>query len=256
MKRAMLKCTKIISFILILSILTVNGTHLVYATEVLTNIDIQDSTDDGAVKKDLTFLEGSIGETYIVYTYEENNETYKIVEYANEEYTNIYSEIYILNANNTFDLQYTQTYITDEKGIVKISFNRNGVTENRIISPEETRFFEQTPFSSNSEWITSVTNSYKGGLRGLTYAAIYGIIKGICIYYFTGDAKGAVVEGVTTVTDYLFTNGLDKIYYRSVYNWRHSPKNYLVMDETSHISYYTDSAHKYYMGYTYSEWIY
>lgn len=248
MRQIVLKCKKIIAASLMVAILMTNAGFVTYASEITTEANVQNSTDVNSVKEDLTLLEGTLGDTYLEYTYEENNETYKVVEYANEEYTNIFSKVYLLDDSGVYNLQYTQTFTMDENGEVDIVIDKNGTVENRTISSRETICSESAPFATNNEWITSSSDSYKGGLKGLTYAAIYGIIKGVLIAKIKGDVKGGIITGVTTVTDYIFKNGLEKVYYHSVYNWRRSPKNYFLIDETASVSYYKDSAHKYFIS--------
>ena len=93
MRQKVLKCKRIIAASLLVAILTTNVGFVTYASEITTEANVQNSTDMNSVKEDLTLLEGTLGDTYLEYTYEENSETYKVIEYANEEYTNIFSKL-------------------------------------------------------------------------------------------------------------------------------------------------------------------
>lgn len=151
MRQKVLKCKRIIAASLLVAILTTNAGFVTYASEITTEANVQNSTDMNSVKEDLTLLEGTLGDTYLEYTYEENSETYKVIEYANEEYTNIFSKVYLLDDSAVYNLQYTQTFTMDENGEVDITIDKNGIIENRTISSGETICSESVPFATNNE---------------------------------------------------------------------------------------------------------
>lgn len=68
-------------------------------------------------------------------------------------------------------------------------------------------------------------------------------------------AAGAILTGISTIAQIYFTNNVDNVYYHAIYNWRHSSRNYYVIEETQWTNFYLDSGHTYYFNYTYYEWL-
>lgn len=67
-------------------------------------------------RKNLHFIEGKLGDSHIVYTYEENNKQYKAIETSSDDFKNVTSMIYCLNETGNYILQSTQNFSIDDNG--------------------------------------------------------------------------------------------------------------------------------------------
>lgn len=104
--------------------------------------------------------------------------------------------------------------------------------------------------------MTRYEDGSRGGLKGLAISALISVVAAIATYYTAGALSSAAVAGASTIAAGIFGQNSDKVYYHAIYNWRHSPKNYLVIDETEWTDFYLDSSHIYSLGHTYAEYIY
>lgn len=211
------------------------------------------SEAEGA-RTNLQFLEGNPGDTYLVYTYEQDGNTYKAVEQSSEDFRNVSAHIYWLNENGDFVENSSQQLTINEQGNPEITIkNANGITENRIIDVSSDTVKSA---STRSEWVTQYANGSRGNLRGLAYSTLVAVVAAIATYFSTGALSAAAIAGAGTIASGLFNQNSNSVYYYAIYNWRHSPKNYLVIDETEWTEFYLDSGHNYSLGHTYAEYIF
>lgn len=82
------------------------------------------------------------------------------------------------------------------------------------------------------------------------------MVAAIATYYTVGALTSAMVAGASAIASGLFNQNSSTVYYYAIYNWRRSPKNYFVIDETEWTEFYLDSGHKYSLGHTYAEYIF
>lgn len=87
-------------------------------------------------KENFNYLEGKPGDTHLVYTYESNGSTYKVIENASENFDEVNSTIYVEDENGKFVEFATQNLTVDDSELNHIT-NINGVitTEKQDISP-------------------------------------------------------------------------------------------------------------------------
>ena len=94
------------SIILAMSIiLSLFFTNTVQAANKITNIQ-NESTN---LRTNLTFLEGTPGDSYLIYTYIENGQKYKVIEYVDDEFMNVKSKVYCIDSNNNYIETKSQT---------------------------------------------------------------------------------------------------------------------------------------------------
>lgn len=249
------KKLKIMSAVLSLSLLATYMTPVTINAATVSNESVMTfaSEAEGA-RTNLKFLEGNPGDTHLVYTYEQEGNTYKAIEESTEDFRYVSARIYWLNENGDFVENSSQQLRINEEGNPEISItNANGETENRTI---DVRSNVVKTVSSRSEWVTQYGNGSRGNLKGLAYSTLVAVVAAIATYYTAGALSSAVVAGVSTIASGLFNQNTNTVYYYAIYNWRHSPKNYLVIDETEWTEFYLDSGHNYSLGHTYAEYIF
>jgi hypothetical protein len=105
---------------------------------------------------------------------------------------------------------------------------------------------------SSYDWITQYSDG-NNSIKGMTISQIIGVI-GIIASAFSSGA-GIVLGGISGIAQVYFTNCVDNVYYHKIYNWRHSERNYFVIEETEWTDFYLDSRHSYYIDHTYYEWL-
>lgn len=76
-------------------ILSLFFTNTVQAANKITNIQ-NESTN---LRTNLTFLEGTPGDSYLIYTYIENGQKYKVIEYVDDEFMNFKSKVYCIDGH-------------------------------------------------------------------------------------------------------------------------------------------------------------
>lgn len=60
-------------------------------------------SDDGSSRSNITYLEGEAGDPYLVYTYEEDGRTYKVIDEATEDFSTVESQIFVQNESGLFE---------------------------------------------------------------------------------------------------------------------------------------------------------
>lgn len=211
--------------------------------------------NEEAVRTNINFIEGQPGDTYLVYTYNENDENYKIIETATSDFSYVNSTIYLLDNTGVYVPISTQECSTDSFGNRLITIqNESGQIENRVISQEIEEQEQGTivsPQIDDYEWITSYDsgNTY---IKDLTISALISVITSIATSKM-GNVGKTVINGIANVANAYFGFNATWAYYYRIYNTRHSPYNYLIIEETQHTEYYEDAAHTKYLHYTYAE---
>lgn len=219
------------------------------------------ASDVAGERTNIQFLEGTPGDTHLIYTYEQNGNTYKSVENASEDFQNVECKIFQLNENGAYVENSTQRISMDNKGNPRIMIeSATGDIEQRTITiPSSTSSILQSDSVTRIpewEWITEYHDGVKIDLKGLAISVLISVIAAIATYYTVGALSTASVAGASTVAAGLFGQNADKVYYHAIVNWRHSPKNYHVIDETEWTEFFLDSSHIYSLGHTYAEYIF
>lgn len=210
-------------------------------------------------RNNLTYLEGQPGDQRLVYTYEQNGEVYKVVEEANEDFSEVNSTFYLLSDQNEFEVNSSQ-HLEKKNNDITITFenSQSEIYDTKSIPIELSEDGAKISTQQTEwEWITQYKNGKKTGLKGLGVSSLISILASIATYYTSGIAAAVAVGLVSNAANRLFASGSSTTYYYAVYNWRHSPKNYLVIDEAQTTSFYLDAQHTYRIGNpVYVEYIY
>lgn len=251
---------KILSTILSLALL---ATTLSPATVKAANAasEIVVASDVVGERTNIQFLEGNPGDTHLVYTYNQNGNTYKVVENASENFQKVECQIFQLNENGTYVKNSTQRVSVDNEGNPQITIeSATGDIEQRIIdvSSGASSFLQSDSVARipEWEWITEYYDGSRVGLKGMAISALISVVASIAIYYTVSALSAAAVAGASTIASGLFGQNAEKVYYHAICNWRHSPKNYFVIDETEWTEFFLDSSHIYSLGHTYAEYIF
>lgn len=247
---------KILSSALCLSMLMTGITSVnVSALENLTNVASYDVKGD---KTNFIFLEGTPGDTHLVYTYEQNGNTYKVVENASDDFKKVESIIYLLDANGSFIENSFQESNVDENGNAYVTFKDiNGESNTIVANPVDNRQTQSSisPQATDWEWHTYYRDGRTGSLLNLTISVAVSVIAAAVTA--GASATGQLIfSGLSGVASYAITNNISSLYFHSVHNWRHSSKNYVVIDETIATNYYYDAGHSVGAGYSYAEYIF
>lgn len=78
----------------ILSPTQVNATNIASETRVASDVDGE--------RTNVQFLEGTPGDTYLIYTYQQDGNMYKAIETATEDFRNVKCQIFQLNASGNY----------------------------------------------------------------------------------------------------------------------------------------------------------
>lgn len=205
-------------------------------------------------RKNLHFIEGKLGDSHIVYTYEENSKQYKAIETSSDDFKSATSMIYCLNEAGNYILQSTQNFSIDDNGNPEILITtKDGDNKYQKLNLEMN---EENGISLTGEWATHYYNGSKGGLKGLALSVLVSVVAAVATYYTAGALSTAMVSGASTIATALFNRNSSVVYYHLIRNTRISPKNNFVIDETNYTTFYLDSTHKYSLGSTYAEYIF
>lgn len=249
------KNSKVLSTILCMVLLvTCLVPTSVKATGITTDPVMTIASDATGERTNLNFLNGNAGDTHLAYTYEQNGNTYKVLEDSTEDFKNVDSYIYRLNTDGNFVEDSTQHVTINDEGnpeITIVSADGESVSRTLDISSDNLQ-----SLSTRSEWVTQYANGSRSGLKGLAISALVAVVAAVATYYSAGALTSAVVAGASAIASGLFNQNASTLYYYAIYNWRHSPKNYLVIDETEWTEFYLDSGHNYSLGTTYAEYIF
>ena len=219
------------------------------------------ASDIAGERTNIQYLEGVPGDTHLVYTYQQNGNMYKAVENATEDFQNVECQIFQLNKNGTYVENSTQhVSIDDQENLIIMIESAAGNIEQRTIditsNPSSTMQSNSNARVPEWEWITEYYDGSRGGLKGLGISALISVVAAIATYYSAGVLTAALVTGASTIASGLFGQNAEKVYYHAIRNWRHSPKNYFVIDETEWTEFFVDSSHIYPLGHTYAEYIF
>lgn len=247
---------KVLSVILSM-IITVTNLMSMYIFAAELSIGGISASDLEGERTNITYLEGKPGDTHLIYSYEQNGNIFKVVESSTDDFECVESHIFQLNEQGEYiENSIQQVTIGDNGNPEIVIFSSDGDVEWRTIDITHMEVDGSSVCVENWEWITQYYDGSRGGLKGLAISALISVISAIATYYSAGALTAGVVAGASTIASALFAQNAEKVYYHTIYNWRHSPKSYFVIDETEWTEFFIDSSHIYSLGYTYDEWIY
>lgn len=219
---------------------------------------VEENTEEISQERtNITYLDGQPGDTYLVYTWEEGGKKYKAVDNSNNDFSNVYSTIYVLDSKGNYVVDSIQEVGIGTDGMMTITIDNADETKEVRKSENLANLtnvsFGVDPLINKYDWITD----YEDGstyIKNLTISALIAEI-GYVATALSGPVGGAIATGVTAVANTLFAINAKWAYYHKIYNWKHSERNYHVIEKTEWTEFYSDSAHQKYLGHTYYEWL-
>ena len=212
------------------------------------------------VRSNLNFEVGKPGDNYLVYTYTENEKDYKVIEFSDMKYKNVYSEIYIKNdVGNYVHHQNKETQISDNGIYSLTTVNSNGkVNVEESSLPKEEINYEGISPKLVSQYYTDpgtgkwLYRNFNGNARisNMTIAGIASVL-GTAVSIAIGGPTGVYVgNALSAIAASYFSVSADRAYYRVNYKWMMSKLQpvALVLRENAVTNYYLDSGHRYHVG--------
>lgn len=201
-----------------------------------------------SLKKDnFNYLEGKPGDTHLVYTYDSNGSTYKVVENASENFDKVNSTIYTKNNTGIFVKYATQNLTvnnstfklrTDENGIVTTevqdlsSVKESDVLNNKISSRRLASGSYQGYKVSSWKHLDTIKGSNR--IEKYTVTAVTAVLVYIATDAATGGLSTAAVVAIGAVANKIVDEAIPYVYYRQFYyekkliNPPYSLKNFVV----------------------------
>lgn len=250
---------KLMSLFLVFSLVVMGTVQVSAATNpAVNNVALTANERSAGMRTNLIFHEGKAGDTHLVYTYDQDGKSFKVVEDFSEGLTNGSSTTYLKNPDGNYVVFSTQEVSTTPNGdlVITLADTKRHVEKHVIPAAEKLNSGAQSKASaSGDEWVTQ-TISGSTNITNFTINAIIAACAAIATYYCGSPAGQAAIAGLSSLAVSFYNYNATTAYYYSIYNWRHSPRDYFVIDETEWTDWYTDSAHNNYTGYTYYEYIY
>lgn len=181
-------------------------------------------------KSNFNYLEGKPGDAHLVYTYESNYKTYKVIESASEDFEKVNSTIYVKNDEGSFEKYATQkltidnyisTLETNENGNVSVEkqnllpFNKAEVINGNINSSNILSSSYQGYKVSNWKYINVINSSTK--ITNYSATAVFAIIVYIAADAATDGISGAVVAAISAVAGKIVDEAIPVVYYKQNY---------------------------------------
>lgn len=213
-------------------------------------------------KQNFNILEGKPGDTHLVYTYESNGNTYKVEEYANKDFTEVNSTIYVKNAEGEFVDHATQHATVDtQNSIFQVTTNENGLIETETqdfgMDTTDLSTIPNIPVRPDRGDLITPFDSYMGGavsawyygsytdgstrIQRMTVTAVTALLIGIA----TASNPAAVVSSIV-ISNLAITYVLDEVplvYYKRRYAEKKSlVATTLIVGSKWDTIYYTDSS--------------
>ena len=218
-------------------------------------VPIDDVSHMTTARTNLTFLVGQVGDPYLVYTYEEQGKTYKVIDETFENGAIVKSQIFEQQKNGNF------TKIRDQKlevlpsGDITFDMDNGGKITTELVYDASAEMVPSaiSPFGYG-EWTTLETNG-SSTFKNKTIAAIATILVAIITRGCSLIINIAASLLSNEATEY-FKADASKAYYHKTYSWKTREDNVLVISgEAVHVQYFYDAAHDHYVGEYYKEYI-
>lgn len=265
---------KIISIVLVLVIINLYPLIIMgFSDENYFNAINPTNTQQSSIKSNFNFIQTNINDE-VVYTYNEDNEIYKVVENINMDLKRINSKIYKLNEVKTWDLiseiktNITVLPLNNNNSIIEIK----STTNNKITSVN--KFYINRSFlknqtntsmllSSNSKIKTSSV-TYEWRYDGITYGSNkiikYTLSTVIAVLTaIAGAANGDVVtlacaEAINNIAQNIIADNIPTVYWKmkSWTKWLTSGNGlWYTVGSKVEVWYYSDSNRTQQIGYSY-----
>lgn len=230
-------------------------------------------------KSNFNYLEGKPGDTHLVYTYDSNGSTYKVIENSSDNFDEVNSTIYLEDNSGVF-VKYSTQKTTVNNNIVTHTTDVNGevTTETQDLSPKKSDLLNgdvNSPLYSNIYNSLMVKPPVGGGggcgtyegydltcwehintHNGSTYiwnwtvSSVTALVVGIACDGFS--LSGPVTGAVSVLVGKIVDSTLPRIYYRQYYYEKRLENPPLalanfVVGSKWHTKWYEDSYHKTYL---------
>lgn len=220
---------KLIASILAFTIcLTAFNSTVAFAATNVTNQEMNQSLLS-LKKSNYNYLEGKPGDTHLVYTYESNNDTYKVIENADDNFEKVNTTIYVENTEGVFVKYATQT-LTINNFTSTLTTNENGyvTTEQQDLLP--TKKSQNNNFISSalaagsyqgykvSNWKQMSTTNSSTRITNYSATAVFAVIAYIAADGATDGLSGAVVAAISAVAGKIIDEAIPIVYYRQIYS--------------------------------------
>lgn len=180
-------------------------------------------------KSNYNYLEGKPGDTHLVYTYESNNDTYKVIENADDNFEKVNTTIYVENTEGVFVKYATQT-LTINNFTSTLTTNENGyvTTEQQDLLPakksQNNNFISSALAAGSyqgykvSNWKQISTTNSSTRITNYSATAVFAVIAYIAADGATDGLSGAVVAAISAVAGKIIDEAIPIVYYRQIYS--------------------------------------
>jgi hypothetical protein len=241
-------------------------------------------TELSLAKYNYKFLEGEIGDKYLVYTYESNGSKFKVVEESNDSFTKVESKIYKKDELDNFEEYAQQVFeISNSMSILTTIVNNNIEVEKQNFDLLDNLSTSSFNIGIEKETINSIKdiNSIKGSngiyngyevtswlyqgvtkssvnVSSYTITAVSSLLFHMVTKRFSGEPLASVISVVSGITTTIITNHISVIFYERFYyekklvNPPFSLQNFVVGSKWSTYI-YEDPYHNQLVGHTIDE---
>lgn len=122
------------------------------------NVFAKESSSSAVVRQNLNFITGKPGDTYLVYIYDENDTSYKVVESSDKNFENVNSTIYKLNSKKVYEVYSTEAVKLLINDDITIAVKENGNVYTNTIVPDDTNDSNDV-VAPTSKSVSSLANS-------------------------------------------------------------------------------------------------
>jgi hypothetical protein len=237
---------KITALVLTVSMaITALPSSIYAATPVGNNASVKEVVSQG--KQNLTIINNDLQN--MIYTYDKDGCSYKVEEKFNEDLTNGYSTVYVLNDKNKYEIEET-IKTTNENGIVKVIYNSNNGTETQALDLNEVKAKMKTNSSqgislnSISDWTYNGTFNSSTRIARMTVSGVATVLAGIIGGTIKGKLGAQVSATITSVAITFVTDELPLLFYTQEVYCKWADGTYIKIAERVNTSVYSDSGRR------------
>ncbi|MEC1179895.1 hypothetical protein P9B03_15450 [Metasolibacillus meyeri] len=138
---------KKVIYVILALVMFITPLNFGYATAAANETSLEESINALSLNKgNYNYLEGKLGDTHLIYTYESNGSTYKVIENASEDFDEVYSTIYIKNSTGEFVEYATQNLTINNSNLIHTTkVSGEEITEIKDLSFEKSEITNGTP---------------------------------------------------------------------------------------------------------------
>ncbi|GAA6383239.1 MAG: hypothetical protein E7E92_04025 [Clostridiales bacterium] len=204
-----------------------------------------------------------------IYTYTKNNIKYMVKENSTKDYKHIYSEIYMKNESNKYNLIETRTFdmsnteitnkIKDSK-TQKIKVEKDNISEliesenngiNKInklnnFSLNNFKMLDEARISrtkiETTNWKYSQTLKTSSKIKKYTLLAVTAVITTAVTYSFLGPVGSAAANGISVIAQAIISDNIPNVWITHVFYLKFMSGTYMAVGEKKVTSVYKNSA--------------